>query len=136
MESQKLYKILFFVGSGWNFVIAGSLLILTPWLHTIIGIEPPRYPIFIQFNLMSVFFFGCLQWMVARDLANQRGLVKILMGAKLTMTGIFVFSVLFQNPPQALVVFLLPGMIVDFAFGLLFWRYLIFTRRKAVLTPE
>lgn len=131
MESYKIYKALFFIGSGWNFAIAGSLFILTPWLHTIIGIEPPRYPVFIQFNLMSVFFFGCLQWMAARDLHGNRGVIKLLAWAKLAMGGIFVSSLFLHDPPKALVVFLLPGMILDVAFGLIFWRYVIFSRSTA-----
>ncbi|MBI4428500.1 MAG: hypothetical protein HY562_05220 [Ignavibacteriales bacterium] len=134
MESYKLYKALFFAGSGWNFAIAGSLFVLTPWLHTIIGVEPPRYPIFIQFNLMSIFFFGCLQWMVARDPLNLRSVARLLMWAKFTMVGIFVFSLLTQASPKALAVFLLPGIAIDGGFGLIFWRFLVFSRSKPSYT--
>ena len=134
MESYKLYKGVFFVGSAWNFSIAGALLIMTPWLHLNVGIEPPRYPLFIHFNLMSIFFFGCMQWMVARDLHNHRNLVKLLMWAKLAMGGIFLYSMLLDAPPKALVVFLLPGMVLDVLFGLIFWRFLVFSRPQAAVT--
>ncbi len=132
MESDKLYRVLFFAGSGWNFVISAALFVLTGSLPAIIGIDRPRYPIFITFNLVSIFFFGCIQWIVARDLFGHRSIVKVLVWAKLAMGAVIVYSMMFDAPPNALVVFLAPGMVIDVMFGLIYWRFLVYSRGKEV----
>jgi hypothetical protein len=129
METDRVYKVLFYVGSGWNFCIAATLFVLTGSLPSIIGIEPPRYPIFIHFNLTSIFFFGCIQWIIARDLYGHRSFVKLLMWAKLAMGAVFLYSILLGPSAKALMAFLAPGMAIDVIFGLIFWRFLIFSRQ-------
>ncbi|MCI0708030.1 MAG: hypothetical protein L0Y80_11170 [Ignavibacteriae bacterium] len=128
MESEKVYKVLFYAGSAWNFAIAGGLFVMTPTLHTLVGIAAPLYPMFIYFNLMSIFFFGCMQWSVAHNLWNSRVLVKLLMWGKFITVALFVYSILISAPPTELVMFLLPGMIIDGVFGLIFWRFLSYSR--------
>ena len=130
METDKLYKALFFIGAGWNFLIATALFVLTGSLPSMIGIEPPRYPIFIQFNLTSIFFFGIMQVIIARDLHGHRSFVKMLMWAKLAMGLVLLYSILMDAPAKALVSFLAPGIVLDVIFGLLFWRFLVFSRAK------
>jgi hypothetical protein len=130
METERLYKVLFYVGSGWNFVIASALFVLTGSLPSIIGIEPPRYPIFIHFNLMSIFFFGCIQWIIARDLHGHRSFVKLLVWSKLAMGAVLLYSILLDAPAKALIGFLAPGVAIDVILGLIFWRFLIFSRSK------
>ena len=130
MESERNYRIMFYVGSAWNFIMSTSLLISTPTLHEQVGIPAPLYPMFIYFNIMSIFFFGCMQWMVARNLWNSRPLVKLLMWAKFGMGIVFVYSIFVSAPPRELVMFLLPGMSVDVLFGMLFWRFLAYSRGK------
>ncbi|MGA3244661.1 MAG: hypothetical protein ABSE41_08600 [Bacteroidota bacterium] len=130
METDKLYKALFYVGAGWNFLIAAALFVLTGSLPSIIGIEPPRYPIFIQFNLTSIFFFGIMQLIIARDLHGHRSFVKMLMWAKLAMGFVLLYSILVDAPAKALVGFLAPGIVLDVIFGLVFWRFLVFSRAK------
>lgn len=131
MESDKLYKILFTVGSAWNFAMSIGVFALVGSLPSIIGIEPPRYPIFIYFNLMSVFFFGCMQWIISRDLYSHRSFVKMLVWAKLAMAAVLVYSILHDAPAKELIGFLAPGVAVDVLFGLIFWRFLVFSGRKA-----
>ena len=133
METDKLYRVCFYVGAGWNFVIATTLFVLTGSLHSIIGIEPPLYPIFIYFNLMSIFFFGCIQWIVARDLHGHVSFVKLLVWAKLAMGAVLLYSILFDAPAKALIGFLAPGVAIDVIFGLIFWRFLIFSRKKVAV---
>ena len=128
MENDKLYKILFFVGSGWNFVVAISLFLLIGSLPTMINIEIPKHTLFIYFNLMSIFIFGCMQFTVARNLHENRNMVIILMWAKFTMIGVFIYALIFDAPVKELTLFLLPGMVIDFIFGLLFWRFLVYSR--------
>jgi hypothetical protein len=130
MESDKLYKTLFFAGAGWNFAMSMVVFALTGSLPAMVGIEPPRYPIFIYFNLMSVFFFGCIQWIIARDLHGHRSFVKMLVWAKLAMAAVLVYAILHDAPPKELVGFLAPGVVVDVLFGLIFWRFLVFSARK------
>jgi hypothetical protein len=130
MESDKLYKALFYIGSGWNFFISITIFILTGSLPSMIGIDPPRYPIFIQFNLTSVFFFGCIQWIIARDLHSHRSFVKMLVWAKLAMGVIFIYSLLHDAPAKALIGFLAPGVVLDVIFGLIFWRFLVFSQKR------
>lgn len=131
MESDKLYRIVFYAGAAWNFAIATALFAMTGSLPTLLNIEPPRYPLFIHFNLMSIFFFGCMQWVIARNLHGHRSFVKVLMWAKLAMGAVFVYSILFDKPPVALVSFLAPGMVVDVLFGLIFWRFLVYSRARS-----
>jgi hypothetical protein len=133
METDKLYRVLFYVGSGWNFAIASTLFFLTGSLPSIIGIEPPRYPIFIHFNLTSIFFFGCIQWIIARDLHGHRSFVKLLVYAKLAMGLVLLYSILLEAPAKALTDFLAPGVALDVIFGLIFWRFLIFSRTKVAV---
>jgi hypothetical protein len=130
METDKLYRVLFYVGSGWNFAIAVTLFVLTGSLPSIIGIEPPRYPIFIHFNLTSIFFFGCIQWIIARDIHAHRSFVKMLAWAKLAMGAVLLYSMIVDAPMKALIAFLAPGVVLDVIFGLIFWRFLIFSRAK------
>ena len=132
METDKLYRVLFYLGSGWNFVISVTIFVLTRSLPSMIGIEPPRYPIFIYFNLTSVFFFGCVQWIIARDIRAYRSFVKMLAWAKLTMGGILLYSLLVDTMVKALIGFLAPGVVLDVIFGLIYWRFLMYSRAKAV----
>ena len=130
MESDKLYKMLFYIGSGWNFVMSVGVFFFIGSLPSIVGIEPPRYPIFIYFNLMSIFFFGCIQWIIARNLHGHRSFVKMLVWAKLAMAVVLVYAILRDAPAKELVGFLAPGVAVDVIFGLLFWRFLVFSRAR------
>jgi len=130
MESLKNYTKVFYVGSAWNFIIAASLFVMTPTLHKEVGIAPPLYPMFIYFNIMSIFFFGCMQWMVARNIGGSRPIAKLLMWAKFGMVVLFGYSIYMSAPPQELVMFLLPGMVIDTLFGFIFWRFLVFSRAK------
>ena len=130
METDKHYKALFYIGAGWNFLIATALFILTGSLPSMIGIDPPRYPIFIQFNLTSIFFFGIMQVIIARDLRGHRSFVKLLMSAKLAMGAVLLYSILIDAPAKQLVSFLAPGIVLDVIFGLLFWRFLVFSRAR------
>jgi hypothetical protein len=129
MESIKLYRIIFYVGSGWNFIISTMVFLLIGTLPAMLHIDEPRYPIFIYFNLMSIFFFGIIQFHVARNLSSSRGIVKILIWAKLMMAVVFVYAMIIGPFSLELSNFLLPGIIVDTIFGFVFWRYLIFSRQ-------
>ncbi len=133
METDRLYTVVFYVGSAWNFTMACTLFFLTDSLSSMIGIEPPRYPIFINFNLLSIFLFGCMQWIIARDLRGHRSFVKLLVWAKLAMGAVFLHSALVNATVKALMVFLVPGIVVDVLFGLIFWRFLVFSRTKAAV---
>jgi hypothetical protein len=130
MESDKLYKTLFYVGCGWNFAVSVSLFVLVKSLPTIIGIEPPRYPIFIEFNLASIFLFGCMQWIIARNLYGHRSFVKLLVWAKMAMAAVPLYSMLVDAPAKELIGFLAPGVVLDVIFGLIFWRFLVFSRNR------
>lgn len=131
MESDKLYRTVFFVGAGWNFVISIGIFMLIGSLPAIVHIEPPRYPMFIEFNLMSTFFFGVIQLIIARNLYGHRSFVKMLMWAKFVMGFLFVYSILIDAPPKELVGFLAPGMVIDVVFGLIFWRFLVYSRQRS-----
>lgn len=132
METDKRYKFLFSVGAGWNFVMSIGAFLFIGSLPSMIGIAPPLYPIFITFNLMSVFFFGCMQVLIARDLHGHMSFVKLLVWAKLAMGAVFLYSILHDAPPDELIRFLAPGIVVDVIFGLLFWRFLVYAGRKSV----
>ena len=133
METDRLYRLLFYTGSGWNFAISTTLFVLIGSLPSIIDIEPPRYPVFIHFNLTSIFFFGCIQWIIARNLHGHRSFVKLLVWAKLAMGAVLLYSIVLDTSPQALIGFLTPGVVVDVVFGLIFWRFLIFSRPKVAV---
>jgi len=112
-KQKDFTKVLFYVGSGWNFVISITLFLLVSSLPSIIGIEPPRYPLFIYFDLMSIFFFGCIQWIIARNLYAHRSFVKMLVWAKLAMGAVLLYSIFLDAPPKALTGFLAPGVVLD-----------------------
>jgi hypothetical protein len=130
MESENLYRKVFYAGCGWNFLVSIPMVFLVGSLPGMIDIDAPRYPIFIYFNLMTVFLFGCLQFTVARHLETARPYVKILAWSKILLVLVFLASVFFLAMPAALTEFLAPGMVVDLVFGLLFWRYLQFSAVK------
>ncbi len=129
MESDRLYRIVFYIGSAWNFAISATLFILIGTLPSLIGIDPPNYPIFIEFNLASIFFFGCIQWIIARDLHGHRSFVKLLVWAKLAMGAVLIYSLLIDAPAYALLGFLAPGIALDVVFGFVFWRFLLYSRK-------
>lgn len=124
MDSARFYRWVFFAGAAWNFLIAGMLAVLVRSLPTFLNIEAPRYPLFIHFNLMSIVLFGCMMWIIARDLNNHRSFVKLLVWAKLMMGGVFGISIILDSIPPQLISFLAPGIVVDIMFGVLFWRFL------------
>lgn len=131
METLKLYKIVFLVGSGWNFVTSVVIFFLIGSLPALIGIAQPNYPVFIYFNLMSVFFFGCIQWTIATHLDNSRSFVKILVWSKLVMGAVFTYAMIIGPFSKELFSFLVPGMVIDVVFGLIYWRFLVFSRRAS-----
>ena len=134
MESDKVYRTVFYVGTGWNITVAIGMFIMLGSLPTMIHIEPPRYPMFIEFNLMTTFFFGIIQLTIARNLYSYRSFVTILMWAKLVFVFLYCYSIVVDAPPKELVGFLAPGMVIDFLFGLAFWRFLVFSRRRSAQT--
>ena len=133
METERLYKVLFYVGSGWNFVISITLFLLVSSLPSIIGIEPPRYPLFIYFDLMSIFFFGCIQWIIARNLYAHRSFVKMLVWAKLAMGAVLLYSIFLDAPPKALTGFLAPGVVLDVTGT---WESVLTATAEPVLDPQ
>ena len=73
-----------------------------------------------------------MQWIISRDLYSHRSFVKMLVWAKLAMAAVLAYSILHDAPAKELVGFLAPGVAVDVLFGLIFWRFLVFSGRKAV----
>lgn len=130
MESERLYRGVFYAGSVWNFVASVPTLFLVGSLPSIIGIDPPNYPIFIYFNLMTMSMFGLVQFAVARNLASSRPYVKILIAAKFLTVLFFVFGLIYLNMPSNLTGFLGPGIVLDLIFGILFWRYVAFSTKQ------
>lgn len=129
METERFYRGVFYAGSVWNFLVSLPVMFLVPALPAMLKIDAPRHPIFIYFNLMTVFMFGCLQVVIARNLHTARPYVKILFWSKIFTVLVFVYGLIFLAMPSSLSGFLAPGMAVDFVFALLFWRYLIFSGR-------
>lgn len=132
MESERMYRAVFYAGSGWNFLASIPTLFLVGSLPGLIDIEAPNYPIFVYFNLMTMSMYGCVQFVVARNLSTARPYIKILVWAKLLTVAFFLFGLLFLSMPQNLSGFLGPGIFLDLLFGLLFWRYLVFSSRATV----
>jgi hypothetical protein len=136
MESEKLYRRIFYAGCGWNVLVSVPMVFLVESLPDMLHIDAPRYPVFIYFNLMTVFLFGCLQFTVAQHLETARPYVKILAWSKILLVLVFLAAVFLLAMPEALAEFLAPGMAVDLVFGLLFWRYLRFSARKTAVPPS
>ncbi len=132
MESERIYRGIFYAGGGWNFLASIPTIFLVGTLPGLIDIEAPNYPIFVYFNLMTMSMYGCVQIAVARNLATSRPYIKILVWAKLLTVFFFVFGLLFLSMPPNLSGFLGPGIFLDLIFGLLFWRYLVFSSKPAV----
>jgi hypothetical protein len=131
MESERVYRGIFYAGSGWNFLASIPTLFLVGSLPGLIDIEAPNYPIFVYFNLITMSMYGCVQFAVARHLATSRPYVKILVWAKFLTVLCFIFGLLFLSMPPNLSSFLGPGIFLDLIFGLLFWRYLVFSSKTA-----
>ncbi len=127
METLRLYRVIFIVGFVWNLLVALPLFCLVWYLPTMLGIGEPHYPIFIYYNLMEIALFGVLQLYVARHLESSRGIVAILAWSKLFTVLIFVGGLFFLSMPAGLVSFFAPGMVIDAIFGLLFWRFTVFS---------
>jgi len=132
MESERLYRGVFFAGSAWNFIASIPTMFLVGFLPSMIQIEAPRYPIFIYFNLMTMSMYGCIQFVVAKNLNSSRSFVKILFWAKTLTVLTFVAGVVFLDMPPSLISFLAPGIVLDLIFAALFWRYLVFSRAVKV----
>jgi hypothetical protein len=128
MESLRLYRGIFYFGAGWNFLASVPTFLLVSSLPSMLQIEPPLYPLFIYFNLMTVFLFGCLHIVVARSMSSSRSLVVVIAWSKFLTALIFVGGLVFLSMPQPLIEFLAPGMALDLLLGAAFWRYLIFSK--------
>jgi hypothetical protein len=124
MERERFYRAVYYAGSGWNFIASVPTFFLVSVLPAMLQIQEPLYPIFIYFNLMTMFLFGCIQFTVARNLLSSRPFVKILIWSKVLTVLIFVGGLLFLSIPRGLVEFLAPGIFLDLIFGILFWRSL------------
>lgn len=129
-ETDKLYVRILRVGGVWNWLAALSTFILVPFLPDELNIEPPRYPLFIHFNLMTIVLFGFIHFYVANRLSTMRGMMKILMWSKLLTAGVFAYTATMTDMPGALSEFLAPAMCLDLAFGLVYLRYLFYSRAK------
>lgn len=136
MKSERSFRMVFYAGAGWNFLVSAPLFFLIPSLPSIIQIEPPRYPIFIYFNLMTVFLFAWIHLIVARSPFESKSLVLVLAWSKFLTVIIFAAALLFLSMPPGLVEFLLPGMIIDFILGLLFVWCLVVSGRTRAVAPE
>lgn len=136
MESERFYRGVFYAGSGWNFLTSIPTMFLVGTLPAMIQIEAPRYPLFIYFNLMTMFMFGCVQFAVARHLSVARPFVKILVWSKMLTVLTFVAAIVFLAMPANLTRFLAPGMFADLVFGALFWRYLVFSAKEPATNLE
>ena len=130
MENDKFYKTVFYIGCIWNFAVSVMLFILVGSLPEMLKIQPPNHSLFIYFNLYTIFVFGMMQFMVARDMRNSRNMVFILMWAKFIMLAVFVYVLIIDTPAKELTEFLAPGMVIDLIFGLLFWRFLIYGKKQ------
>ncbi len=131
MERERFYRGVFIAGGTWNLLVAVPTFFLVHRLASMFGLEEPRYPIFIYFNLMTVAMFGFVAFYVARNLATSRGLVKILVYSKLLTFAIFGAAYFALKMPDALINLIGPGMFVDLALGMLYWRYLVLSAPKA-----
>jgi hypothetical protein len=135
MESERFYRGVFYSGSIWNFVASIPTMFLVNALPGMIGIEPPNHVIFIYFNLMTMFLFGCIQFTVARHLAEARPYIRILVWSKFLTIAIFLGALAFLPMAQGLTEFFVPGMILDLLFGLLFLRYLFYSAKRLGVDP-
>ncbi|MEX1138107.1 MAG: hypothetical protein WEB33_11490 [Bacteroidota bacterium] len=135
MESERLYRYVFYSGGIWNFIASVPTMFLVNALPGFIGIDPPNHVIFIYFNLMTMFLFGCIQFIVARHLAESRPFIKILVWSKFLTVAVFLGALAFLPMAPGLTEFLIPGMILDLVFGLLFLRYLFFSAKSLEFGP-
>ncbi|HEX9615316.1 MAG TPA: hypothetical protein VGA55_07400 [Bacteroidota bacterium] len=136
MKTERFFRFIFYTGAAWNFLVSVPLVFLVPFLPSTIQIDPPRYPLFIYFNLMTVFLFAWIHLIVARSPLESRSLVTVLLWSKFLTVLVFAASLLFLPMPAGLVEFFLPGMIIDFIFGLLFVWCLIVSGRVLVVAPQ
>lgn len=135
MESERFYRGVFYSGSIWNFVASVPTMFLVNALPGLIGIDPPNHVIFIYFNLMTMFLFGCIQFTVARHLAESRPFVKILVWSKFLTVSVFLGALAFLPMAQGLTEFFTPGMVIDLVFGILFLRYLFYSGKRLEFGP-
>jgi len=135
MESEGFYRGVFYSGSLWNFVASVPTMFLVNALPGIIGIDPPNHVIFIYFNLMTMFLFGCIQFTVARHLDEARPYIKILVWSKLLTVAVFLGALAYLPMESGLTEFFIPGMILDLLFGLLFLRYLFYSAKRLGFEP-
>jgi len=135
METERFYRIVLYVGAGWNFLVSVPTFFLVNSLPSMIDIEPPKYPIFIYFNLMTVFLFAWIHLLAARSPFESRPLMTILAWSKLLTVIIFAGALLFLSMPAGLIEFFLPGMIIDLILGLLFIRCIVISGRTLAVAP-
>ncbi len=135
MESERFYRGVFYSGSLWNFVASVPTMFLVDALPDFIGIDPPNHSIFIYFNLMTMFLFGCIQFTVARHLSEARPFVKILLWSKFLTVAVFLGSLVLLPMAAGLIEFFIPGMVIDSVFGILFLRYLFFSAKRLEFGP-
>ena len=130
MESERLYRGIFYGGGGWNLLASIPTAFLISTLPSMLQIEAPRYPVFIYFNLMTMVLFAFVHFTVARNLGTARPYVKILVWSKMLTVVVFVAGIIFMRMPAALIEFLAPAISIDLILGAIFWRYLVFSAKQ------
>ena len=118
-------RLLFGSGALFNFVVGSSFLLASRLVGSLAGMEPPPAgDIFERLAGFAIVLFGWMYWMVSRDPVTYRPFILAGIVGKLGVVAIAFTGLAagITNLPLPLLT------LVDLAYVVLFWRYLVVTQ--------
>jgi hypothetical protein len=89
--NEHAYRRMFYLASLWNIGGTIVLIVLTPWIFRVDGIERPAPGTYYWAWLGFCLVFGWGYFLVARDMAHNAGIVRLGIAGKSTFVGVFSF---------------------------------------------
>ena len=124
--AKKFFKWMFLAGALWNLLGGCAIIVLTDWLFSKYGLNPPQAPAFYYSWIALFVTFGIGYVMIFKDMYANKNLVLLGMIGKLAFAIIFIVN-MSVSPGAIPPLFLIP-VFGDLIFVVLFGMFLIHAR--------
>ena len=122
--THKRDRVLFIAAALWNWLVALISLFAYGKIRSGLGLPPLADSLNLHLSISCICLLGIGYYWVARDLSNNRAIVKLGMIGKLAVFAIFLGYVIIGDIPYALAA----PAVIDLAFAALFLEFLMRTR--------
>ena len=131
MQGDVFWKRLWLAAAWHNFIAFAVLLLWRNRIYTSAGEPSPAPMLSLHYDtwIGLVLVFGILYYMVYKNMYANRNLVIIgILGKITSATPQLVYLILYPDryPPMLII-----PIVTDYAFALLYWRFLMFLDRRS-----